>query len=121
MHLEQHARIELRPAKSGRHSYHCPLYDVGGGALDRRVDGSTFHEATPRRVLIHDPRHMATPPEKRRHIALSPRRFLGSLHVVANAGISDEIGIDVALGLALRNSQLLAQPKGRNAIDDPEI
>src|SRR3546814_8416728 len=49
VHLQQHARAELRFLQRRRHADHRPLDDVGGGALDRRVDGSALGETAHRR------------------------------------------------------------------------
>ena len=121
MHLEQHAGLELRARQRRGNADHGPLDDVGGGALDGGVDGGPLHEAAPGRILVGDPRHMAAPAEERRHIAAPPGAFLGAVHVIPDAGIFLEIGIDVDLGLALGNAELGGQAEGRDAVDDAEI
>ena len=41
--------------------------------------------------------------------AMAATEFLDPFHIIADAGIALEIGLDVALRLALRDAELLAQ------------
>ena len=45
MHLEQHARVEAGGGERRHHADHGAADDVGGRALDRRVDGGALEIA----------------------------------------------------------------------------
>ncbi len=64
---------------------------------------------------------MDAPAERRLHVAVGAAEALGRFHVVADAGIALEIGLDVLAGLLLRDAELGRQAEGGDAVDDAEI
>src|SRR3546814_4923900 len=47
--------------------------------------------------------------------------FPGAVHVITDARVALEVGLDIGLRLALRNAELGRQTKGAHAIDDAEV
>ncbi len=54
-------------------------------------------------------------------VALVARLRLGPLHVVLDPRILLEIGLDVALGLVVRDAEALGQAEGADAVDDAVV
>ena len=104
-----------------RHAHHGAADDVGGGALDRRVDRGAFEEAAHRRVLGVDLGIVHAPAEHGLDVAVIVGEFLGRFHVVADAGEALEVGLDVLARLLARNAELVGQPERRDAVDDAEV
>ena len=103
------------------HADHGTLDDVGGGALEGRVDGGPFGEVAARRVLAGDLGYMAFAAEQRCDEAVLTTKTFHLLHVVADAGIILEIGLHIGLGVAQSNAQLARQPEGGNTVDNAKI
>ena len=121
VHRQQHRGIEPARLERRRHLDHRPLDDVGGRALQRRVDGRALGEAALGVVLVVDAGKVAAAAENGLDIAVAAAELPGPFHVVADAGIALEIGRDVALRLAPLNAELAGQPKGADAVDDAEV
>ena len=69
MHLHNHLRLQLflfQPPVDGDHRH---LDDIGGGALDRCINGIAFRERTNGRILRMDIRQVTFAAEKRLGIA----------------------------------------------------
>jgi hypothetical protein len=121
MDLEQHARAEVRARERPVGTDHRALHDVGGRALDRGVDRGPLGIAPPRRIAAPDLRCDAEPPEQGLDVAIGSRLRLGPLHVVPDAGILLEIGLDVALGDLELDAEPLREAEGADAVDDAVV
>ena len=64
---------------------------------------------------------MAAAPEDGLDIAVGTGEGLGVFHIVADARVALEIGLDIGLGLALRNVELARQPESADAVYDAKI
>ena len=121
MHLQQHPRGELLRVERVLHPRHGAADDVGGGALDRCVDGLAFHARPLGRIVRADLRIVADAPEQGRDVALLAARALGGVDVVANAGKPLEILLDEGGRLLAADAEAVGQTEGRDAVDDTEI
>ncbi len=109
MDLEQHPGGKPRILQGARHADHGALDDIGGAALDGRVDRGALGEAAARRVLVVDPGHVDLAPEQGLDEAGLAAGRLGPLHVVADAGVALEVSLDVRLGLTLGDTQVVGE------------
>ncbi len=121
MHLQQHPALQTGLGKRRRHADHGPADDVGGRTLDGRIDGGALLEGALGRIGRLDPREMHAPAEDGFDIAIGAAERLGALHVVADAGETLEIGLDVLACLLARDRQLVGETERRDAVDDAEI
>src|SRR5579875_2569509 len=64
---------------------------------------------------------MALASEQRQHVTVFAAEFARLIHVVANSRKTLEIFFDVSSRFVLVDAELGGEPKGRNAVDDPEI
>ena len=112
-------RARKPPAASRSSSAdHRDLDDVGGGPLDRHVDGHPLAGRAQRRVSCGELRDLPLPAEQRRHVALGPRLLLDREHVIADARIGREVGVDERLRLGPRDVGPLRQPEVRQPVGD---
>ncbi len=65
VHLQQHLRVELLLGERRVHAHHGAADDVGGGALQARIDGGALVEGADRRVRMLDLRIVALAAEQR--------------------------------------------------------
>ena len=121
MDLQQHAGVQPFAGEGGGDAGHRALDDVGGRALQRRVDRLPLGAGAARRVGVADPRDEAFAPEDRLDIAGAPAIGLDPLHIGADRRETVEIGADIGPRLALRHADLRSQAKGADAVDDAEI
>ena len=121
VHLQQHLRVELLLRERGVHADHGAADDVGGGALQPRVDRGALVEGADRGVGVRDVGVVALAAEQREHVAVLLGERLGLVHVVADAGEALEIFLDVGAGLLARDAELVGEPERRDAVDDAEV
>ena len=121
MHLQQHARGEPGVGQGRRDPDHGALDDVGGGALDRRIDRGPLAEPAARRVLLADRRHVDLAAEQRGDEARLAGLLAHAVHVVPDTGIALEVGVDIGLGLGPLDAEVVRQAEGRDAVDDAEV
>ena len=121
VHLQQHLRLELCLLELRLDADHGAADDVGGGALQPRVDGRALVEGADRRIAVLDVRVVALAAEQREHIAVIAAELARLVHVVADAGEALEIFLDVGAGFALVDVQLGREAERRDAVDDAEI
>ena len=121
VHLQQHLRVELLLRQRLVHADHGAADDVGGGALQPRIDRGALVEGADRGVRGADVGIVAFAAEQRHHIAVLFRERLGLLHVVADAGEALEIFLDVGAGLLARDAELVGEAEGGDAVDDAEV
>ncbi len=121
VHLEKHLRAELCFFQRLVHADHGAADDVGGRALDRRVDRRALLEGAKDRLRGADFGIVRAPPEQRLHIEMLAAERLGGIHVAADAGEALEIAVDVVRRLAARDAELRREPEGGDAVDDAEI
>ena len=120
MNLQQHAGIKLGAFKFTRQAHHGAFDNVGGPALNGRVDGGAFGQAAHHGIFIVDARNMAFAAKQSGDEALL-RRFFGGVHIGANTRELFKIGVDVFARLGAGNVQLTRQTKGRNAVNNAEV
>ena len=121
MNLQDHAGLELAPGEFAVDGDHGQLDEVGGGALQRRVDGGALGKAALIGVAALDVGDGTDAAEERAHAALAARGFKGLFDEFLDARIAREVAVDVGARLLLRNAQLRGQAEGRDAIDDAEV
>ena len=119
--LQQHPGFKARINQSTGNRDHRAFDDIGRTALNRGVDGSPFAKATAHAIFIVDAIDMDVAAKQGADMAMFFGKFLGLIHVIANAGVNFEIGFDEGLGFFLSNAELIGQTKGRYAIDDAKV
>ena len=122
MDLKQHLDVgQPGVGERGVHPHHGPANDVGGGTLDRGVDGRTFAELALGTGFRMDGRDVDLAAEQGRDEAGGADLGAGAVHIVADAGEAFEIGLDIGPGLGLIDAQLVRQAEGADPVDDAEI
>ena len=121
MHLQQHARLQPGIAQRLRHADHGALDDVGGRALQRRVDRLAFAEGAFGAVGRLDLRQPDFPAEDRLDIAMLAAEGAVLLHVVLDAGEFLEVLLDVGGGFLARDGKLPREAEAGDAVDDAEV
>src|SRR6185312_7034490 len=121
VHLQQHLCFQLFLRQRVGHADHGAADDVGGCALDRRVDRGAFGAPAHARDFGIDLADMDAPPKQGFDIAVVARELLGRFHVIADAGETLEVFLDVIVGFAARDAELVGETEGGNAVDDAEI
>ncbi len=122
VNLQQHARrFEPGTLQRRAHPDHGAAQDVGGAALDRRVDRCALKVAAHTGIPRVDLRIMNPAAEDRLHEPHVMRALLGRVHVVADAGEALEIGLDVGAGLLARDAELIGEPERGDPVDDAEV
>src|SRR5213076_968353 len=96
--------------------------EVGGRALDRRVDRGPLGAAADRRVGRADVRlEMRLPPEQGLGETMLAHERQRSVDVGADAGEAFEIAIDDRLAFLPRYAEPAGEPPGGDAVEDREI
>ncbi len=121
MDLQEHPRAETRVGERARQADHRALDDVGGGALDRGVDRRALAERPAARLLRLDLRQVDPPAEQRLDVAVLLGEGLLGVHEAFDRRVALEIGVDVALRLALLDAQVLREAVRADAVDDAEV
>ena len=119
--LEQHARVEARFGERRHHADHGAADDVGGRALQPRVDGRALVEGADRGVRGLDVGVMAFPAKQSLDIAMLAAEIARLVHIGADAGEALEIFLDVGGGFLAGDAELVGKPERRDAVDDAEI
>ena len=122
MHLQQHFRLcQTGFIECGGHLYHGAANNIGGCALNRRVNRGALGKGFARRNFGVDFRHMHFAAKQRRDIALRFGLGFDMFHIIFNAGEFFKIGFDVIARFPARYAQLIGQPESRNAVNNAEI
>ena len=119
--LQDHARFELALGELAVDGDHGQLDEVGGGALQRRVDGGALGEAALIGIAALDVGNGTDAAEERAHDARLARGFQSLFDERFHAGVAREVAVDVGARFGLRNAQLRGQAEGRDAVDDAEV
>ena len=86
VHLQNHLRTDALAAEALVDAHHRYLYDVGGRALYRCVDGVALGEVAHGGVVRSDVGQVAAAVEERLGVAMVARQLLSLLHVLVYAG-----------------------------------
>ena len=121
VHLQNHLRADSFAAERFGDMHHRDLHDVGRTALNRGVDGIAFGQPARHGIARRDVVQVTPPPEDRRHVTHLARPLDHMLHILLHLGVGGEIALYDLFGLLARNVEPLAQPEGRDAVDDAEI
>ena len=100
---------------------HGQLDQVGGGALQRRIDGGALGKPAHIGVLAQDVGNGTNAAEQRRHLLIAAGSFECLVNEAAHALVAFEIGVDVCLGFLGVNPQSLREPEGRESVHDAEV
>ncbi len=119
MHLQQHPRPHVVVPQRTVHAQHRDLDDVGGAALDRRVERHSLGHLPPLPVVAGQIGQITAPPQDRRGVAVLARLVDDLPQVVADPAEPGEIGVHLRLGVLGGDPQLLRQPVGRQAVGQP--
>ena len=92
--LKQHAGLEPGIKQGTGNGDHRAFDNVGRPALNRGVDGGTFTKAPAHPVFVIDAADMDMAAKQGTDKAVFFGKFLGLVHVIADAGINLEIGFD---------------------------
>ena len=115
------ARLLLRRSERGVDPDHRELDQIGGGALQRGVDGGALGEAAGVRIAAVDVGDGTLAAEHRlRHAGFANFRD-GRVEQAAHARIAREVVLDVLARLRARDTQLRGEAEGADAVDDAEI
>jgi len=119
--LEGHAGAEMARGDLGVDANHGELDEVGGGALQGRVDGGALGEAALIGVARRDVWDGADAAEPGADELVAADGFEGAVDEGADAGVTLEVLFDVGAGLALVDAKLRGEAEGRDAVDDAEV
>ena len=104
--LERHAGTQLTGGDLTVERDHGELDEVGGGALQRRVDGGALSEAAHVRVARAYVRDGADTAEVGAYGLIAADCFQRLVDEAADAGVTVKVGFDVGLGNLLVNVEL---------------
>ena len=121
MDLEGHAGAEMARGDLSVDADHGELDEVGGGALQGRVDGGALGEASLIGVARRDVWDGADAAELGADELVAADGFEGAVDEGADAGVTLEVLLDVGAGLALVDAELRGEAEGRDAVDDAEV
>ncbi len=97
---------------------HRALQDVGGGALNRQVDGDRARRArADLAVAAGQLRHQPAPPEQRLHHAARARLVERAVDEGAHRREAGEVGVDELLRRLLRDADVLGQRERGLAVE----
>ena len=100
---------------------HSDFNHVGGGTLDRRVDGVALGGGADGAVGGVDVADVAAASGDGFDVAFIPRGFDNAVHAGFNRRILFEIALDNFRSFFARNAQTLGEAEGGDAIDDAEV
>src|SRR4029077_18191171 len=127
--LEEELVVDLQH-QAGRHpllpqagpaAHHRHLDDVGGGALDHRVDSKALTEAPRVRVAGAQLGDRPAAPHQGGHVALLLRPFDHFLAEAAHRREALEVAGDEFLRLFARDVEAVGQAEAGQPVDDPEV
>ena len=121
MDLQDHAGFEFALGELVVEGDHGQLDEVGGSALQGRVDGGALGKAALVGIAALDVGDGADAAEERTHTAGFARGFESLFDKRFDARVALEVAVDVGLSFAHRNAELRSQAEGRNAVDNAEV
>ena len=121
VHLHYHARAQSAPLHLGEYPHHGHLDDVCGSALDGGIDGIALGIRPHGRAARRDVGQIAATPHAGQGIPLLAGLDNRPVQILAYVGIGGEISVYQLLGLGTGYAETLAQPEGRDTVDDAEI
>src|SRR5579872_3647761 len=110
--LQSHAGFEFALPQGGVNANHGDLYEIGGSALQRRVDGGALGKSAKVGVLAVDVGNGAHAAEESLDFAFAADFFERRINEFAYARIFFEISVDELLAFCWCNAKPLGQPKG---------
>jgi hypothetical protein len=119
--LEGHAGAEVAARDLGVDADHGQLDEVGGGALQGRVDGGALGEASLIGVARRDVWDGADSTKIRADGLVAADGFQRAVDEAADSGVTGKVGLYILLRNALVDAELRGQAEGRDAVDDAEV
>src|SRR5690349_3649526 len=119
--LQDRARPHALRGERLVRAHHRDLDDVGGGALDDRVDGQPLAELARLPVAGADLGDLAAAAEQRRDVAVLLGLLDRVLHELRDGGEAGQIAVDELLRLALVGLQAVGETVGGEPVDDPVV
>src|SRR5581483_1350099 len=119
--LEGHAGAEIAAADLGVDADHGEFDEVGGGALQRCVDGGAFGKAALVGIAGVDVRDGADAAERGAHGLRAASLVKGGFDEGGDAFVAVEVFVDVVAGGALVDGELRGEAEGRDAVDNAEV
>jgi len=119
--LEGHAGAELARGDLRVDADHGQLDEVGGGALQGRVDGGALGEASLIGVARRDVWDGADAAEPGADELVAADGFERAVDEGADAGVTGKVGLYILPGDLLVDAELRGQAEGRDAVDDAEV
>src|SRR5438046_1824136 len=101
MNLQHHARLHSAIGQFAIERDHSQFDQVGGSALQRRVNCSTFRKSSGIRIAARNIRNRANAAEECAYSAIASRIFKCLLNESLHTLIASEVAFDVSLGLGL--------------------
>src|SRR5713101_3812099 len=121
MHLQDHFGVKLFFRQAPVDADHRQLDQIGGGALQRRIERGTLGKVAELHLRRIDFRNRADSSEQSpRHAGLA-RLGKNIVQVLLHAAIAREIGVDEFRGFLLLDAQLLREPEWGKAVNDAEV
>src|SRR5690242_309800 len=108
-------------SEGGVDAHHGELDHVGGGALQRGVDGGALGEPARVGVAAVDVGNGALATEEGSGHAGLPHFGYGFIEPSAHADVAFEIVLDVFFRFGARNAKLRGESEAADAVDDAEI
>ncbi len=121
VHLQQHPRSKPVLRQRRIHAHHRAPDDIGGGALQPRIDGGALVERADRGIGAPDLGIVTLAAEQGQHVAVLLGERLALLHVIADAGKALEVFPDIGGGLLAGDAELVGEAEGGDAVDDAEV
>src|SRR5688500_9242103 len=119
--LEEQARSQVSIGERLRHARHGGPGDVGGGALDRRVDRDALAGLRVDRAPAEQLGDESLATEQRAHPAVLLRRLDRPIAPGAHAGVELEVARDEGVGLLLGDAEDLRERDRALAVDRGEV
>ena len=102
-------------------AHHGDLDEVGGGALDGRVDGVALGGGPQNAILRIDVADVATTAHERLHVLVLAGEIQCIVQIIRDFRETAEVVGDELLGLGLRNLQAVGETEGGDAVQNPEV
>src|SRR5277367_3059846 len=119
--LQGHARFQFPLTESGVNANHGDLNEIGGGALQRRVDGGALGESAKVGIFAVDVGNGADATEESFDFAFAADFFERGVNEFAHAGIFFEISVNELLAFGGRDAETLCKSASGEAVDDAEV
>ena len=121
MHLQYHLALELPLLHLLEHLHHRNLDEVGGGALDGRVDGVALRRLAQQSVLRVDVADIAAATQQCLYIEVFAGELQRVVQILRDFRETAVVIGDELAGVGLRNLQAVGQPEGGDAVQDAEV